>query len=387
MDFEWFNSTPTYIPDIPKPTPTRETFKTPDPTITALTATEERLFGVYQNTAGQIIPGARPATEPFPGTGSVTPGGSGVPTVTADQTNQIYILVNKLKSAGIPAATADRAGVFFASLLDDGITDADNAVDIFLNVKSYKSKKTGQEIPSPYYTDFGKFNDGLSSAKPPGVLVPLVLGLRETIKKYNPGSLYETDDAMQKYLKNDVKVSELDERLNAARLRSITADKTYVDTLIKLNYISKPEDLTGFFASPEIGQKQLELNRNTGAFAAEALRRAREGGIQLETEFAKQQAAEFTRQGYNEAQIANEAARGFSRIARDIMPTVKVSGIYQGPQAASAATIQKELQQEEFMGMDSERFNILAAQESASFRGSTDFLNRTSLPTPTLGQI
>jgi hypothetical protein len=192
---------------------------------------------------------------------------------------------------------------------------------------------------------------------------------------------------MQKYLKNEVKVSDLDERFNAARLRGITSDKTYVDALIKLNFISKPEDLTGFFASPEIGQKQLELNRNTGAFAAEALRRAREGGIQLETEFAKQQAADLTRQGYNEAQIANEAARGYSRIARDIMPTVKVSGIYQGPQAASASTIQKELQQEEFMGMDSERFNILAAQESASFRGSTDFLNRTSLPTPTLGQI
>jgi hypothetical protein len=309
------------------------------------------------------------------------------PPPTTGQTNQIYILIAKLKAVGIPESLANRAGAFFTALQDDGIDDEDNMIDIFLNAKSYKAKKTGQEIASPYYQDFGKFNDGLSSAKPSGVLVPLVLGLRETIKKYNPGSLYETDDAMQKYLKNDVKVSELDERLNAARLRSITADKTYVDTLIKLNYISKPEDLTGFFASPEIGQKQLELNRNTGAFAAEALRRAKEGGIQLETEFAKQQAAEFTRQGYNEAQIANEAARGFSRIARDIMPTVKVSGIYQGPQAASASTIQKELQQEEFMGMDSERFNILAAQESASFRGSTDFLNRTSLPTPTLGQI
>jgi hypothetical protein len=314
-------------------------------------------------------------------------GGGGKNAPANDWTNQIYILINKLKSVGLPASTAERAGAFFASVLDDGITDLDNAVDIFLYSKTYKSKKTGQEIPSPYYTDFGKFNDGLSSAKPPGVLVPWVLGIRDTLKKYNPGSLYETDDAMQKYLKNDVKVSELDERFNAARLRSITADKAYVNALIELKFISKPEDLTGFFASPEIGQKQLELNRNTGALAAEALRRAKEGGIQLDTEFAKQQAAKLTAEGYSEAQIANEAARGFSRIARDIMPTVKISGIYQGPQAASASTIQKELQQEEFMGMDSERFNTLAGQESASFRGSTSFLNRTSLKSPDIGQI
>jgi hypothetical protein len=358
-------------------------------TIPELTREEERLFGVYVNPTGQIVPGVRPAGEPVPGAKPivpVAPVAPVAPTQTNEQTNQIYILVNKLKSVGIPAATADRAGVFFASLLDDGITNEDNAVDIFLNTKSYKSKKTGQEIPSPYYADFGKFNDGLSSAKPPGVLVPLVLGLRETLKKYNPGSLYETDDAMQKYLKNDVKVSELDERLNAARLRSITADKSYVDSLIKLNYISKAEDLTGFFASPEMGQKQLELNRNTGAFAAEALRRAKTGGIQLDTEFSKQQAARLTAEGYSEGQIANEASRAFARINRDIMPTVKVSGIYQGAQAASAATVQSGLQQEEFMNMNYDIFDTLAAQESASFRGSTDFLNRTSLKSETIGQ-
>ena len=293
------------------------------------------------------------------------------PTQTAEQTNQIYILINKLKAAGIPASTAERAGVFFTNLLDDGITDLDNAVDIFLYTKSYKSKKTGQEIPSPYYQDFGKFNDGLSSAKPPGVLVPWVLGIKDTLKKYSPGSLYETDDAMQRYLKNDVKVSDLDERLNAARLRSITSDKAYVNALIQLKYINKAEDLTGFFASPDIGQKQLELNRNTGALAAEAVRRAKEGGIQLDTEFAKQQAAALTAKGYTEGQVTAVAEKGYQFIDRNIMPTVKVSGIYQGAKAATAGTVQSELQQQEFMSMDSQRFETLAEQEARAFQGSS----------------
>ena len=321
---------------------------------------DDKIIGPVDYTLGKPGDFKNPAFEPFV-----------KPKAADDWTNQIYILINKLKAAGLPASTAERAGAFFTSLLDDGITDLDNAVDIFLYTKSYKSKKTGQEIPSPYYQDFGKFNDGLSSAKPPGVLVPWVLGIKDTLAKYKPGSLYETDDAMQKYLKNDVKVSELDERLNAARLRSVTADKAYVNALIQLKYINKAEDLTGFFASPDIGQKQLELNRNTGALAAEALRRAKEGGIQLDTEFAKQQAAALTGKGYSEGQVTAVAEKGYQQIARNIMPTVKVSGIYQGAKAATAGTIQSELQQQEFMGMDSQRYEMLAEQEARAFQGSS----------------
>jgi hypothetical protein len=291
----------------------------------------------------------------------------------AKQTNQIYILIAKLKAVGIPEGLANRAGAFFTALQDDGIDDEDNMIDIFLNAKSYKAKKTGQEIASPYYQDFGKFNDGLSSAKPAGVLVPLVLGLRDTVKKYDTNgslSLYATDESIQKYLKNDVKVSDLDGNLNQARLRGITADPVYTNTLIQMGFIKTAADLTGFFASPELGQKQLELNRNSAAIGAEALRRAKEGGVQLDTDFAKKEAARLTAQGYNEAQVSATAEKGYQQIARNIMPTVKVSGIYQGAQAATAGTIQSELQQQEFMGMDSQRYEMLAEQEARSFQGS-----------------
>jgi hypothetical protein len=332
-----------------------------------LTREEERLFGVYVNSTGQIVPGINPARNIAP----VVP--VATTTQTNAQTNQIYVLINKLKSVGIPEGLANRAGAFFTALQDDGIDDEDNMIDIFLNAKSYKAKKTGQEIASPYYQDFGKFNDGLTSAKPPGVLVPLVLGFRETVKKYdtnNTLSLYSTDESIQKYLKNNLRVSDLDDNLNQARLRGITADPVYVDTLTKMGYIKTAADLTGFFASPELGQQQLELNRNSAAFGAEALRRAKEGGVQLDTDFAKKQAAKLTAEGYKEAQISSIAEKGYQQIARNIMPTVKLSGVYQGAQAANAATVQSGLQQQEFMGVDYETATTVGGQEIGAFQGS-----------------
>jgi hypothetical protein len=145
-------------------------------------------------------------------------------------------------------------------------------------------------------------------------------------------------------------------------------------------------------ASPEMGQKQLELNRNTGAFAAEAVRRAKEGGVQLDTNFAKTQAALYTAQGASESEIAAAASKGYQNINRDIMPETKLSGIYQGVNAATSSTIQSELQQQEFMNMDSERFNTLRNQEvgafagSAGLSGSSSYLKKTSLNKESIGQ-
>jgi hypothetical protein len=343
-----------------------------------LTREEERLFGVYVDSNGTIVPGTRPPTKDQDKDEDPDKGPDKDPDKDSDkdttkQTNQIYILIAKLKAVGIPEGLANRAGAFFTALQDDGIDDEDNMIAIFLNAKSYKSKKTGQEITSPYYTDFGKFNDGLASAKPPGVLVPWVLGLRDTVRKYDTNgtlSLYATDESIQKYLKNDVKVSDLDGNLNQARLRAITADPVYTNTLMRMGFISTAADLTGFFASPELGQRQLELNRNSAAFGVEALRRAKEGGIQLDTDFAKKQAAALTAKNYNEAQVSATAERGYQQISRNIMPTVKLSGIYQGAQAANRATVQSGLQQQEFMGVDYETARVVGEQEIGAFQGS-----------------
>jgi len=305
-------------------------------------------------------------------------GGDNTDTVS-DYTNQIYILIAKLKSVGIPASTADRAGAFFTALFDDGITGLDNAVDIFLYSKSYVSKKSGLTIDSPYYQDFGKFNDKLSSAKPPGVLVPWILGIKDTLNKYKPGSLFESDDSIQQYLQNDVKVSQLDERLNAYKLEAINADPSYVKALQAGGFINSADDLIGFYANPKLGTEQLQLNRNTGRFAAEAIRRAKEGGVQADIAFATKQAAALKAKGYSEGQISATAEQGYNFIARNIMPEVKISGIYQGKNAASASTVQSELQQQEFMAMDSERFDILRKQELGAFKSSSGNIRSPSI--------
>ena len=439
MAYEWFNSSPIYDPlssftPSVAATPLTSPYVTPYTDVnaanTAARAATEAWASPFSTAFGGTAPSttldyvrgyASPFSDVFGGTAPATPyspsqmtppvvtdtvtdkkpkpdGGGGPPPPPPAPANlytdQIWILIAKLKAAGIPASTADRSGAFFQSVLGDGITDLDNAVDIFLYSKTYKAKN-GQDIVSPYYQDFGKFNDKLTSAKPPGVMVPWVLGIKDTVSKYDTTgslSLYATDESIQKYLQNDIKVSDLDTRLNTARLKAITSDTAYTDALIQLGFIGKPSDLTGFFASPDLGQKQLEQNASTGAFAAEAIRRAKVGGIQADLGFAKQETADLLSQGYNEAQIAAISEKNYSTIARNIMPETKLSGIYQGKNAATAGTIQSELQQQEFNSIDSERAKILANQEigafsgSAGLAGSSAYLRKTALNKESVGQ-
>ena len=176
-------------------------------------------------------------------------------------------------------------------------------------------------------------------------------------------------------MQNDVSVSELDERANAARLRSINADPSYIKALMELKYIDAPSDLTAFYLDPSVGTKALQDRRTAGAFATEAVRRASETtGIKLDTEFARQQAARLTQLGYSEAQITQLAGEGYENISEQLRPTEKLSGIYERnltDGAADAAKVQQELQSEQFLGTASRRRKKLAEQEIQAFRGKS----------------
>jgi len=67
----------------------------------------------------------------------------------------------------------------------------------------------------------------------------------------------------------------------------------------------------------KIGKEQLELNRNTGAFVAEAIRRAKSGIVLDSAQMTnyKELAANLTSKGYSEAQIAQLASTGFQNFA------------------------------------------------------------------------
>lgn len=339
--------------------------------------------------------------EPDPGTdpGADTPGSDALPIdggedgpyvgedeeeePPADQTPKTtgfektwLILRAKLIAAGLPVKTVDRSVDYFRTIISEGSfsgdTEINDVVDQYLYIPEYTAKN-GTKLKSPYYEDFGSFNDNLKVPKKPSELVPLVLGYEKLVDKYSVSEKFKNRDSIQKYLQNDTSVAELDERMNAARLRGLNADPNYLKTLQDLGYISSGTDLTDFFLDPAIGKLQLESRRQTAAFATEAVRRS-SAGITLDTASAQSNAARLTALGYSEAQVASLAGTGYENIAEQLNPTTALSGMYEktGESASALApVIQKELEAEQFLGMASQRRKKLAEQNIRAFQGQS----------------
>lgn len=293
--------------------------------------------------------------------------GMGLPTTGKD------LLKAKLAAAGYPSYMLDTTIDFIDQLMKDNpeLTEA-KATDIFLNNPTY-TLKNGVKLQSPFYTEFGYLNDKLDAAlkKSPGELMAYVNGVKNLKTKYSISDSYITSDAIQSYLKNDVSVLELDNRMGMAKLRAINADPAYSGALMKLGYINKPEDLTDFFLDPKIGEQELDLRRKNAAFTTEALRRSNEKtGITLDTTEFKKLTASLTAKGYSEAQISNMASKGFQNISNELLTEVGLSNVYEGANAAKAETIQQELQAKEFLGLDSKRQNKLIDLEKGSYQAS-----------------
>lgn len=301
-------------------------------------------------------------------------------TTSADYSSSVSILYNKLIAAGIPASTAEKAKTFFSTLLGDGIS-IDNAIDYFYYQKNYTSK-SGVTYESPYATDFGKFNDGLTVPKSPNELVNWVLGIRNTGVKYNLGAAYTDDTAIAKLIKNNVTVKDFDARANEAQLKAITADPNYTNALKNLGYISSPQDLTGFFLNPDIAQTEFDRRLKTAAFGAEAVRN-QVPGMTFDKSFIEKQAADLAAQGYSEAEISAIAQKGFGTVAANLLPATTVAGIYRN--AVGNVDVQNALQQQAFNKVNNQQLqtaaqmNIGAFSGSAGTSGTSTYLRKTSL--------
>jgi hypothetical protein len=296
---------------------------------------------------------------------------NGNPIVTPNSpiTTNLTVLKAMLRTLGFGNALIDSSADFLNKLLKDGLT-YENAVDIFLESKEY-TFKNGNKTQSPFYTAYGFFNEGLTRPKSAAELYSSVEGYKATKEKYQLNEKYISNDSIKKYLKNNVSVDELDERANAARLRSINADPVYTDALMKLGFIKTATDLTDFFLNPEIGKEALEQNRGTAAFSAEAIRRAQQG-----VEFSKARfqslSAGLIGQGMTEAGITETAEKGFANIASDLKPLQGLSNVYGSQiQKARFGSVQEELEQEEFKGLLSQRRKETTELEKRSFQGSS----------------
>jgi hypothetical protein len=326
-------------------------------------------YKLYANTPTQTPDASTGETGAMGGTGNVT-------TAAATPTTDIEVLKSMIKGLGFSANIVDTSASYLNSLLKEGL-DYDNAVQVFLNSKDY-TLKNGTKISSPFYETYGYLNEGLEKTKTPSEIFNAVEGYKELKIKYGFSDKYLSKEALQGYVKNNVTVSDLDERANTARLAGITADASKTAALIKLGFIADSGGLTDFFMDFKIGKEQLEQNRNTAAFTAEAIRRA-SAGIKTEAtqiEDFKKIAASMTAKGYTEAQISQLASSGFQSIAENLTGTTALAGIYQkagGTEKANAeltSQIQSELTQEQFNNMPSSRRKLLEEQNKKAFQGT-----------------
>ena len=222
-----------------------------------------------------------------------------------------------------------------------------------------------------------------------------VEGFKGVIDKYKLSTKYLTPENMQKYFKNDVTVKDLAERAATAQLRAVEADPFQVNALIKQGFIGSQLDLTDFYMDSKIGQEQLELNRQTGVFTAEALRRAKTGVVTSDAQLAgfKKLTASLAAKGYSEAQISQLASTGFENVAQTLEPLTKYAGIYEkagGTKEANAALaedLQTGLLAEEFQGTASERRKRLSEQNVRAFQGTAGTTAGSLRTSSTLGII
>jgi hypothetical protein len=320
--------------------------------------TDTGQWKLYQNTgsagagAGMGVGGAGGTTTTAPATGT--------PSTSVD------VLKALLKSQGFSSNMLDSSTSYLNSLLKENI-DYDNAIAIFLNTKEY-TLKNGTKLTSPFYSEYGYLNEGLATPKNASELFNAVEGYKGIKQKYGLSDKYLSTESLKNYVKNNVTVLDLDERANTARLAAIQADPAKTDALIALGYIATKEGLQDFYLDSKIGKEQLETNRNTGAFVAEAIRRSKTGISTApgQIEGMKAIAASLTEKGYSEAQIAQLASTGFEEIGKTLEPLTKLESIY--GVNIDQGTIQKQLQAEEFQGTASELRKRRKEQEELSFK-------------------
>ena len=294
------------------------------------------------------------------------------------RTTNIAVLKSLLKGQGFSSTLIDASATFLQKLLVEENLDYDNAVEVFLNSKDY-SFSDGKTMVSPFYTEYGYLNEGLVNPKSARELYGAVEGYKGVVDTYKLSTKFLSSDSLKGYIKNNVTVADLAERANMSAMRSIETDPFQVEALRRQGFIGTSANLIDFYMDEKIGKEQLELNRQTGVFTAEALRRERAGVVASETQLAgfRQLTATLAAKGYSEAQISQLAATGFENISQTLDPLAKYAGIYEkaGGTVESNAAVKESLQSsllgEEFVGTESQRRKRLEEQNLRAFQGQS----------------
>ena len=292
------------------------------------------------------------------------PGGSKVPPPPpAPSTTNKDLITARLKELRFPINIIDSSVNFVETLLDEGM-ELENAVKILYNNKEYTTKG-GIKLASPFYAEFTSLGENYKGdprfTPTPKELMEFSMGVKSLVSRYGRSSKFAERAAIEQYVANGVRITDLDQRFATAALKTIEADPAEVKTLQALGYITKAEDLADFYLDPKIGQEQFEINAKTAAFGKQAFKRA-ESGITFDAARIKQLAA--TTSGVADAEAM--AAQGFETIAKTLQPLTKLEQIY--GVGIDQAAIQTQLEEEQFRGTASELRKRRKEQEELAFQ-------------------
>jgi hypothetical protein len=345
--------------------------------------TTGRNAGTSVETGSVVFQGPAPTRTPRP-----TPTSTSTPTPPTVPTKASQLIKAKLKELNFPESIIDSSINFVESLMDDGM-EMPNAIDLLYNNKEYTTKN-GIKLASPFYAEFTSLKENYKGdprfTPTPKELMEFSLGVKSLVSRYGRSSKFADRAAIEQYVANGVRITDLDQRFATAALKTLEADPNEVKTLQALGYISKAEDLADFYLDPKIGQEQFEINAKTAAFGKQALKRA-EYGITFDAARIKQLAATTG----NVADAEATAAAGYETISKTLQPLTKLEQIY--GVGINQAAIQTQLEEEQFKGTASELRKRRKEQEELAFkrrsgvmgasRGSGGSLGSTS----TLGTI
>ena len=287
-----------------------------------------------------------PSWSPITAVNNTTPAQTNKPTTARD------ILLQALLETGMPADVAEASLNFVQSVMDDGMAQ-DAAIKTLYNFKDFTTK-AGVKLVSPFYARYTSLGEGLTGAerKSPLELMNFALTTEKLVKNYGFSDKFYSYDSLKKYVQNNVSPTDLEPRMQAARLKTTEADPTYVAALQKLGYISGAQDLADFFLDPTIGKQQLEINATAADFAQANLQRA-SYGLRFDPTQIKRISAQYA--GMDNA--AALAASGYEKIAQTLMPEYNLATMYEQPrgtilnkeqQAEMQQSIQSQLEQEQF---------------------------------------
>jgi hypothetical protein len=329
--------------------------------------------------ANRLAEEARRKAELITRAGGAYVSSGGTPTGKTD------LLLATMQELNIPASIQQASVSFINTLMQDGISES-AATQIYYNNKSYTSKD-GITVESPFYKEFTYLRDYApkdgSQLPSPKELMAFKLGVKDLVTKSGQSSLFASEENIQKYISNSVKITDLDTRFAEYSVAATFADPLKVKTLVQMGYIKDSQGLIDFYADSTIGQKQFEINKNTAAFAQQALKRA-DAGITFDAENLKKLAAGFGVSNMDTTTVEKLSAGAYQSIATNLKPGAKLDSIYNKGNLTDIqrqALIQKELEAEQFMGTESKRRKMLTDLESNSFQGTSGNLmssNRSS---------